>query len=76
MTITIKYSCNLCNLHRVSLEVTAREAEDLMDWMDNLTHVISRDHQYRSPGCPAKKITELMIPMPIGTDKVGGPQTQ
>lgn len=75
MTTRCKYSCAVCSLHRVPLDVPAREAESVTDWMTATVQLVANDHQRRSPGCPAKELTELMIPM-SGTDRVGGPVVQ
>lgn len=75
MTTRCKYSCRTCNLHRVALDVPARQAEDVSDWMTATVALVGADHQRRSPGCPAKELTELMVPL-TGTDRVGGPTVQ
>lgn len=46
--ITIKYSCDLCKLHRVDLQVPARDHdEDVVAYMENLTVLVCIDHDRR-----------------------------
>lgn len=63
MTITCLYSCELCGLHRVPVEVSVRLNEDVTA------------HRERSPECHSMVLSELLIPM-TGTDRVGGPTIQ
>lgn len=73
MNITVKYSCYVCRLAMVDVEVPARaEDEDLMHWMDVLCHKLSRDHHERSPRCRNIVLNDVMIPM-AGNERVGGP---
>jgi hypothetical protein len=71
-TVRVMYSCALCGLQRVAVDVPAREAdEDVMHWsLQTLAGAISVDHRRQSPGCQAKSITEVMIPL-LGVDRVG-----
>ncbi len=75
MTTDVKYSCNLCGIHRVTVEVPARENEDLGAWMRTLTLRLQEDHGRRSPDCHADKLDEVLVPMD-GRTKVGGPAIQ
>lgn len=75
MTTTCKYSCGLCGLKRIEIAVPARQEESVTDWMDATVRLVAADHRRRSPGCRAKELTELMVPM-TGTKKVGGPTVQ
>ncbi len=70
--ITCKYSCHLCGLKKIEINVKAREAEDLMEWMAILGAVLSADHNTRSPHCHPEKLADVMIPI-AGANKVGGP---
>lgn len=72
MTITVKYSCRDCRLHRVTVSVPARDSEDVADWMKATVRLVSADHARRSPACHPKALSELLIPMD-GTQKIGGP---
>ncbi len=73
MTIPLKYSCAVCGLHRVTLDVPAREAEEAIKaWMDHTIHRVAHDHIRRSPGCGARELSELMIPI-TGRPQIGGP---
>lgn len=75
MTITCKYSCPLCGLHRTPIEVPARGTETVTAWMDATVAKISADHKRRSPRCTARTLKELMIPM-TRTNHIGGPSVQ
>lgn len=75
MTTTCKYSCKLCGIKRVALEVPARSVESVTAWMDATVRRIAADHRRRSPHCRAKELTELLIPT-TGTDRIGGPVVQ
>lgn len=74
-TITCKYSCVECGLHRVEVEVPARSddpAEDAVTWLEKIaTPALVRDHERRSPNCHPKTFSEVMIPV-TGVDKIGG----
>lgn len=73
MTIAIKYSCFLCGLRHVQCDVPARGEEHVKLWMDGAVRRIAVDHAMRSPKCQAVSISEIMIPMPPGTVRVGDP---
>jgi hypothetical protein len=75
VTITCKYSCKLCRLKRVKIQVPARQQESVTEWMEKTVQKVAADHQRRRPGCPAKELTEFLIPI-TGTDRVGGPTVQ
>jgi hypothetical protein len=75
VTTTIKYSCTLCGLQKVSVVVPARGEEDVLVWMDATGLFLSDDHRKRSPACQTKELQDVMIPM-SGTDRVGGPALQ
>ena len=72
MNITCKYSCPLCGLKRVAIDVPARGIEAITVWMDATVRRIAADHRRRSPHCNATEMKELLIPM-TGTQRVGGP---
>ena len=66
------YSCDDCGIERAAFEVAERaEGEDIGAWMEKVTAAVSADHQTRSGGCPSRKLRELMIPVPKGTERVG-----
>ncbi len=75
MTIRVKYSCDQCGLRRVEVDVPARTTEDVRDWTDQTVRLVMRDHDRRSPRCHPKELSQLMIPMPDGVDRIGGPVT-
>lgn len=72
VTVTVLYSCHLCGLIKIPVEVKARGEENISAWMDFLGHALADDHQKRNPNCHPKTFSSVMIPM-AGTDKVGGP---
>jgi len=74
--IRVKYSCASCGVHRTSVEVPARENEDVAQWVQSVMAVsIGVDHAARSPRCKSRTISEVMIPT-TGADKIGGAGVQ
>ena len=72
MNITVFYSCTLCDLLKIAVEVPAREDEDVLDWMKQTIQFIANDHFGRSPNCRPEQLHDLMIPV-TGANKIGGP---
>lgn len=75
MTIGCKYSCALCGLKRVEIQLPARGEESVTDCMQATVNLVAKDHRRRSPHCRAKELTEFLIPT-TGRDKIGGPSVQ
>lgn len=75
MTITCKYSCFACGVHRALVPVKAREDEDVKVWLDRTALYIRDYHQRLHPHCTNTQLDELMIPMD-GRDRIGGPPIQ
>ena len=72
-TIQCKYTCNLCGLFRISVNIKARTTEDICYYLENIViPKLMQDHHQRSPNCHPNELTELMIPIPNGTNKIGG----
>lgn len=68
--IQCKYSCAKCGITRQT--VTIREEEDVVAWLEKVcAPALSRDHDNRSPGCRITSLTEVLIPIPEGTGKIG-----
>ncbi len=66
--LTCKFSCSVCGLKDVEVQVPAREDPDKMtvvEWMDRVVvrHVM-RAHLQLSLLCQATHLTELKIPFP------------
>lgn len=75
-TIRCMYTCNMCGLEKVAVEVPARGEEDVATWMkESCIPSIAADHFGRSPLCMNTQIDGLWIPV-IGVQKVGGPSMQ
>jgi hypothetical protein len=75
-TITVKYSCGACGIHRRDVDVPEREdLENVLAWMDRVTPVLVADHKATSPGCTPRVFTELLIPI-TGRGAIGGPVLQ
>jgi hypothetical protein len=74
LTIRCMYSCVLCGLKKVAVEVPVRKDRDSVRyWLEQVASpVISADHAKRSPKCSPKKLSEVWIPM-TGRPNVGGP---
>lgn len=74
--ITVKYSCPACGLSKVDVVVPARESEDVVEWMKQTMALTWQDHGRRSSFCCPPSLHDLMIPMPPGADRIGGPTLQ
>lgn len=73
--IQCKYSCAKCGIHRQIVSVAARlpTEPDVVHWMDTVAApALSRDHDARSPHCHITTLSEVMIPLVDGVDRVGG----
>lgn len=63
-TIQLMYSCRLCGLHRIKINVPARlESQIVTEWLDDTVRRVGQDHNHKSPNCRATELTELMIPV-------------
>jgi hypothetical protein len=74
-TIKVRYSCDLCGLKDIEVEVPMRGNEDVLQWMDNTIIHLGQDHMQRSPRCFPDKLVRVMIPI-TGAEKIGGPAVQ
>ena len=78
-TITCMYSCALCGLKKIPVQIPTRVSatdQDVVTWLrDVATPALVADHEARSPGCHPKELSEFYIPM-AGADYVGGPAIQ
>lgn len=75
LTIRVQYSCALCGVQNGSVDVPARMSDDdnVVHWVEQICgNAIGQDHRRRSPTCPARKISEVKIPID-GAERVGGP---
>lgn len=72
ITIEVLYSCRVCGLMRVPVQVPARGEEDVVAWVEKvLTPALVADHKRRSFLCRPDTLSDVMIPV-TGADKVGG----
>lgn len=72
-TIVCKFSCALCGVHQHNVAVPARvDDTDVKVWMDATVLLVAKEHKRLSPTCQARELTNLMIPMPKGADRIGG----
>lgn len=64
-TVTVKFSCALCGLKDVAVQVRARasEDEDIADWMNVLARAVGIRHGQLSLLCESKEIKNLKIPV-------------
>lgn len=75
--IGISYVCGQCSDERQWLGVPERApGADIVAWMDLVTVLVKRHHTLVSRFCVATTIQELAIPMPAGTQVIGGPRVQ
>ena len=70
ITTRVLYSCALCGVVKVGVDVPARQDEDVRVWMDHMIRFLMVDHVGRSPNCAARKFTDVMIPMSAGDDQM------
>lgn len=75
--IGIVYSCDGCGLKDAVVELPYRESEeDVVTWLQTkVGAAVGQDHARRSPKCRSETC-DLRIPMPPGTQWVGGPVQQ
>ena len=74
--ITVRYSCTLCGVRDRTLAVPAREeAENVVVWMERTIGLVGADHHKQQPGCIARQLHDLKIPMD-GAEWIGGPAIQ
>lgn len=76
--IGIRYSCAMCGLADVEVKLPYRASEqDVVAWMKGIVEpAVCADHAERSPGCQPEDLQNIKIPMPVGTQWVGGPVAQ
>lgn len=72
--LEVLYTCHLCGLKDQPVKIPYRSpTEDIRVWMDHLTQRLGLDHATRSPGCDPEQLHDVKIPMPAGTQYIGGP---
>lgn len=75
-TIKVLYSCRVCGLNNQEVDVTAREAEDVVAWMEQTCIVqLAQDHATRRPHCRPETLVDVKIPL-SGNNRVGGATAQ
>jgi len=74
ITISVLYSCHKCGLKDVKVQVPIREPnEDVKSWMDTTAILLGDDHNAKNPHCFLTELSEVKIPIPVGTEMLGGP---
>lgn len=72
--IACKYTCADCGIKKQDVYVHARCGERVVDWFRNvMTPALVADHRMRSPDCHPTEFEQVLIPIPSGTEKIGGP---
>jgi hypothetical protein len=72
-TIDVLYTCDVCGLTDIHVPVFARTTEDVVVWLEQVAApALARDHGWRSPDCPVTSFTNVKVPIPAGTVKIGG----
>lgn len=72
--IGVIYTCDPCGVKDVEVQVRNRDSgEEVAAWMEEVKRCLSIDHESRSPHCGAQTMTYAKIPMPVGTQFIGGP---
>jgi len=76
--IGILYSCSMCGLKDAEVRVRFRSTnENVIEWMKGIVEPsLGADHAARSPDCHPKELQNVKIPVPPGTQEVGGPVQQ
>jgi len=76
--IGILYSCSLCGINKREVKVRFRSPnEDVIEWMKGVVEPsLGEDHAAHSPDCHPESLQNVMIPVPPGTQEVGGPVQQ
>lgn len=76
--MTILYSCPLCGIKDAEATVRFRESsEDVIAWMKQVVEPgLARAHSSASPTCFPESLVDVKIPIPPGTEFVGGPVQQ
>lgn len=71
--IQCKYSCFRCGIYRRTVTIPQRtDSQDVLYWMEHVcAPALSRDHDVQSPGCQITELSEVMIPAPEGTERIG-----
>lgn len=77
MNIVVQYSCTVCAVRDVKVEVPVRESPDVdvVQWMKQTIARVAGHHRNLHPYCLAKALHDLKIPMQ-GVEWVGGPPIQ
>lgn len=63
MPLVVKYSCVVCGLVRVPLDVPPRDLEDVVEWAEQTMALARADHARRAPKCPARNVSEFVVPL-------------
>jgi hypothetical protein len=70
--IQCKYSCRKCGIHHQVVTVRQRGDENVVEWFERtVAPALSADHDQRSPLCIITELSEVMVPTPEGTDRIG-----
>ncbi len=72
--ICCKYTCGSCEIKEQDVYIPTRQGEDVVQWFRLvMTPYLMRDHLRRSPECHPTEFKSVMVPIPPGTEKIGGP---
>ena len=71
----ITYSCGRCGLKDAEVKVRYRESsEDVLVWMKQVVEpALLEDHFQHSPHCKTDHVDDVKIPIPEGSEFIGGP---
>lgn len=73
-SITVLYTCNKCGLTDQPVTVPQRQSEtDVAAWVKGFALLCAWDHSKLSPHCHPETFTNIKIPIPDGTQYIGGP---
>ena len=77
LTVRCMYSCRLCGLTKIAVDVPARGPnESVVHWVgETAARMLGEDHSSKSPTCRITKLDEVWIPID-GAARIGDPPIQ
>lgn len=75
MKIKVWYSCEVCGAKKEEALIRPRRTrEDLKHYMERIViFAVGHTHRQKHPDCPARKLKDLILPIPKNAKKFGDP---
>lgn len=74
MTIKVQYSCDACGIENREVSIRYRESDEpILAWMEIVIASLGFDHHSQSPHCHPELLSRIKIPVPDGSQQIGGP---